>query len=379
MKTFSKGLAIVLAVAGAAMFAGCANSTPNYKTATTANWNVRTSAAVEKNSFDFWQNNKETATYTVAFKDGDNASYKVSYTTDGAVYTTSFYMMAEYDWAADTIEDYRTEESEKEPIYVYETSFTISGTYEMKSGGAKKEFSDEIDTVCYFRTAGSNLQPVYSYQKIKDTAAAALNPGSIDSACVRFDEEYKTYYNKRCRQATVQRYVKESDDSDAYVLKSTKKIGLSSDYSNFDNSQILAAMRSFTLSGGSSRTFRVLTPQNGSLQSATASVASPAELNPTDDSQIILALDNAPNDYIFFDGKVENKKDDEKDRIYRYSAVTASINQSLKGAAPTAWFATVENNDVNSTRCVLLKRVTPLPFGLGTLTYTLKSLKVEKI
>lgn len=369
----------MLAAAGAATFAGCAKGTPNYKTATTANWNVRTSAAVEKNSYDFWQKNKETASYTVAFKDGDNASYKVSYNTDGAVYTTSFYMIAEYDWATDTIEDYRTEESEKEPLYVYETSFTISGAYEMKSGGAKKEFSDEIKTVCYFRPAGNNLQPVYSYQKIKDTAAAALNPGSIDSACVRFDEEYKTYYNKRCRQAIVQRYVKESDDSDAYVLKSTKKIGLSSDYSNFDNSQILAAMRSFTLSGGSSRTFRVLAPQNGILHSATASVSNPAELNATDDSQIILALDNAPNDYIFFDGKVENKKDDEKDRTYRYNAVTTSINQSLKGASPTAWYATVENNDVNSTRCVLLKRTTPLSFGLGTLTYTLKSLKVEKI
>lgn len=379
MKTFSKCLTILLAAAGAVTFAGCAKGSTNYKTATTANWNVRTSTAVEKNSFDFWQNNKETASYAVSFKDGDNTSYKVSYNTADATYSTSFYMIAEYDWATDTIEDYRTEDSEKEPLYVYETSFTISGTYEMKSGGAKKEFSDEIRTVSYFRPAGNNLQPVYSYQKIKDTAAASLNPGSINSACVQVDEEYKTYYNKRCRQATVQRYVKESDDSDGYVLKSTKKIGLSSDYSNFDNSQLRAAIRSFTLSGGSSRTFRVLTPQNGNLQSVTASVSKPVELNATDDKDIILALDNAPNDYIFFDGKVEDKKDDEKDRTYRYSAVSISINQSLKGASPTAWYSTVENNDVNSTRCVLLKRTEPLSFGLGTLTYTLKSLKVEKV
>lgn len=376
MKTFSKCLAIVLAAAGAVTFAGCAKGSSSHKTATTANWNVRTSTSVESNQFDFWQKNKETATYAVTFKDGSNSNYKVSYNTAMATYSTAFYMLAEYDWATDTIENYRTEESEKEPVYVYETSLTISGVYQLKPEGAVKEFEDEIKTVSYFRPAGKNLQPVYSYQKIKNAAPASLNPNNINSACVQFDEEYKTYYNKRCSQATVQRYTHEGD---SYVLKTTKKIGLSSDYSNFDNSQLRAAVRAFTLSGGASRTFRVLTPQNGSLQSASASVSKPAELNATDDAQIITALNNAPNDYIFFDGTVADKKDDENDRNYRYNAVTLSINQSLKGTSPTAWYSTVENYDINSARCVLLKRIEPLPFGLGTLTYTLNSLNVEKI
>lgn len=373
MKTFGKCLAVALAVAGAATLAGCSRGTPNYRTATTANWNVRTSAAVEHNSFEFWQKNKEIATYAITFTDGSNASYKVSYNASAATYSTSFYMLPVYDWATDTIEEYRTENSEREPVYVYETSFTISGSYQMKSGGATKEFDDEITTVSYFRPAGKNLQPVYSEQKIKNAAAASLTPGSIDSAYVQLDEEYKTYYNKNCSQATVIKTKAGKEGTE------TKKIGLSSEYSNFDNSQLRAAVRAFTLSGGASRTFRVLTPQNGSLASVTASVSNPAELDSTKDLGIISALTSAPENYIFFDGTVADKKEDEKDRTFRYSAVTLSVNQSLRGAAPTAWYSTVENNDVNGTRCVLLKRSEPLAFGLGTLNYSLNSLDIEPI
>lgn len=371
MKTFSKCLAIILAAAGAATLAGCSNGSNNHRTATTANWNVRTSTSVEESSFDFWQKNKETATYSVSFKEGTNTSYEVSYDTSTATYSTAFYMLPGYDWATDTIEAYRTAESVKEPVYVYETSLTLSGAFKLKSGNEKFEFTDEVKTVSYFRPAGKNLQPVYSYQKIKDTAPAALSAGSLDSAYVQIDEEYTTYYNKKCSQATV---IKNGKDGET-----TKKIGLSSNYSNFDNSQLWAAIRAFTFSGGSSRTFRVLTPQDSSLYSVSASISSSTELNSTDDAQIILALDNAPSSYIFFDGTVADKKEGEKDRNYRYSSVSLSVNQSLKGQSPTMWYSTVENNNVNSTRCVLLKRSTPLSFGTGTLTYTLKSLDLETV
>ena len=374
MKTFSKCLAIVLAAAGAATLAGCKNGSPNYKTATTANWNVRTSVSVEEDSFDFWQNNKETAEYKITFTEGSNSSYAVKYTT--ATYSTSFYMLAEYDWKSATIvEEYRStaEESDTEPVYVYETSLTISGSYEMKAGGAKKNFTDELVTKSYFRPAGKNLQPVYSYQKVKNTSPTALTASNINSAFIEVDEEYETFYNKQCSQATVVKTVAGKHE------KETKKIGLNTGYSNFDNSQLRAAIRAFTLSGGASRTFYVATPQNGNLQSVTASVANPAELDSEKDKTIIDALDNAPDNYIFFDGTVADKKEDEKDRNYRYSAVSLSINASLKGTSPALWYTTVENNDLNSTRCVLLKMNTPLSFGLGTLTYTLKSLTVDKI
>ena len=377
MKTFSKCLAIVLVVAGVATLAGCKNSTPSRKVATTANWNVRTSTSVEENSFNFWQNNAEVASYAVTFTEGSNSSYKVSYNTATAEYVTKFYMTT-YDWKSENIiEGYRSEEEESdiEYVYAYETSLKISGFYQIKPDGDKKEFDDELTTISYFRPAGKNLQPVYSYQKVKNTAPASLSTGSIGSAYVEVDEEYETFYNKKCSQATV---VKTAADSEP----ESYKIGLSSEYSNFDNSQLRAAIRSFTLSGGSSRTFYVVTPQNGNIQSVSASIASPVELNPlgTDDQRTIInALRNAPENYIFFDGTIADKEEGESDRNFRYSAVSLSINESLQGTSPSMWYSTVENTDINGTRCVLLKMNTPLAFGLGTLSYALKSLTIEDV
>lgn len=375
MKTLSKCLAIVLAVAGAATLAGCSKSTPNYKTATTANWNVRTSTAVEENSFEFWKSKKEVAEYAVTFSAGSNSSYEVTYDTTSATYSTAFYMKT-FDWSKDTIDAYSTKESLTEDVYVYETSLSISGSYKMKSGGEIFEFSDVLETVCYFRPAGRNLQPVYSHQKVINTTPAALSTGSIGSTYVQVNEVYDTYYNRSCSHAFVQKYAPESAGSDNYVESGTESISLSSDYSNFDNSQLRAAIRAFTLSGGSSRTFYVVTPQNGNIQSVTASISDPIELNSTvtEHNDLINVLASAPEDYIFFDGAVEGEN--ATPRNIRFNAVSLSINESLKGASPTMWYTTVENGNINSTRCVLLKMSTPLSFGLGTLNYNLKSLDI---
>lgn len=382
MKTFSKCVATVLTAAALITLAGCSNGSSSAKTATTANWNVRTSTSVEKNSYDFWQKNKEVATYSLSFKEGSNSSYKVVYNDlENTVYTTRFYMSS-FDWATDgTIEEYRSEESDSEPVYVYETELKISGYYQIKPDGAKFDFNDELVTKCYFRPAGKNLQPIYSYQKVINTAPAALSTGNINAAYVRTDEEFYTYYNKACTQATVKQVVYNSETDRTDVTESEKKLGLSgnSGRSNFDNSQIRAAIRAFTMSGGAMRTFNVLSPQNGAVQSVSARFANPAELNVTDDAQIISALNNAPDSYIFYDGRPAEGSSSETPRNFRYSAVSLSINASLQGTSPAMWYSTVENNDVNTTRAVLLKMSTPLSFAAGTLTYTLKTLGLENV
>lgn len=386
MKALTKCFATVLVAASLITVAGCSKGSSNPKTATTANWNVRTSTAVEKNKFEFWQNNKEVAEYSISFTEGSNGSYKLVYDNlANATYKTEFYMIESYDWNTQTIEEYRTEETDTEPLYVYKTELNISGKYVLKSDATKAyAFYDVLETVCYFRPAAQNLQPVYSYQKVINTSPAAISTGSIDGAYVATYAVYETHYNKACTQATIETTTYESA-ADVGVEgkgeKTTKKLGLSgkSGHSNFDNSQLRAAVRAFTLSGGATRTFNVVTPQNGGVQSVSASVSSPVELNDIENSTIINALNGAPEDYIFFDGTVENKKENEKDRNYRFNAVRLSINASLQGTMPVMWYTTVENNDLNTTRCVLLRMSTPLSFSMGTLDYSLKALNVVPV
>lgn len=385
MKALTKCFATVLVAASLITVAGCSKGSSNPKTATTANWNVRTSTSVEKNRFEFWQNNKEVAEYSISFTEGSNGSYKIDYDLSSATYKTEFYMLESYDWNTRTIEEYQTEETTTEPLYVYKTTLNISGAYQMKSDPAKAyAFYDVLETVCYFRPAAQNLQPVYSYQKVINTSPAAISTGSINRAYVTTYAVYETHYNRACTQATVETTTYESAADvgvDGKGEKTIKKLGLSgnSGHSNFDNSQLRAAVRAFSLSGGATRTFNVVTPQNGGVQSVSASVSSPVELNDTEHSTIINALKGAPEDYIFFDGTVENKKENEKDRNYRFNAVRLSINASLQGTMPVMWYTTVENNDLNTTRCVLLRMSTPLSFSMGTLDYSLKSLNVVPV
>lgn len=374
MKAFTKILAVVIAAGAAATLAGCA-SPVNSRVATGANWNVRTQNSVERNSIDYWRTHKEVAEYGISFKEGLNRTYSISYDTDSAKYTTEFYIdKTDYDWAATDIPEEYRRENEKEPVYVYKTTLNISGKFILSAGG-EKEFSDSLVSVCKFRLSGKNLQPVYSLQEEKDCAPNALNAATVESMYVESDVVLETFYNYDCTEALV----KTTDNKDS-ANSGEKKIALGTKqgYSVFDNSQLSLALRAFSLSAGT-RTFNVCVPKNGGAQVCYSSAISPIELNGEDETQakIISALENAPKDYIFFDGSPANEEETKKNA--RYTSVSISINANLKGSAPVLWYAALENVNANSTRCVLLKRDDALPFGLGTTSYYLKTLNVAEI
>lgn len=385
MKKFTKILALCVSVAALSAVAGCNKNNSSSKTATSANWNVRTSSAVEYDSVDFWKNNKEVATYSVSFTKGSNASYSVAYTpetaggdesktyvTDGA-YSTAFYIdKTDYDWSAESIPEKFREEDKTSIVYVFETTYTVSGKYVLSNGTEGDTFTDGITSVCKFRLAGENLKPVYSKQIIKNTAARNLAASSLEQACVTLDAEYETFYNYKCNKAVT--FTTDHKDNDK---KSEKTYSVGGSYSVFDNSQLKVAARAMALSSTSTKVFNVAVPQSGATQSCSAAVSSSVQLSSETEegAQIIGALDSAEG-YVFFK---DNSTEKNKPRNYRFNAVNFSINAKMSGSSVTNWYASMENADINYTRCVMLKSVSPLSFGMGTLTYTLSGLKVEKL
>jgi len=385
MKAFMKCIAVGLTAASLLTLGGCAQNNSTKKTATTANWNVRTSTSVESNMLGYWQSHAEVAEYDVSFTEGSNNSYSVTYDAPNATYSTRFYAEAAYDWTSSPVPaEYRVNAETEgaltaEPVYVYETSSKISGTYKMKSSGEEKAFSDEITAVCKYRLAGKNLQPVYSKQIIKNTAPNAAGTNNIEQAYIETDAVYETWYNQDGTQALISFTNNLAEDKTAQI----SKIGTNhkNGYSLFDNCQLRAAVRAFTMRGGATRIFNVLTPQDNTTYTATATISSPIELRTSDETEkkIIDALNaSTPDDYIFFDSSPTEEGDD-KVRNYRYNAVSIAVNAQLKGATPTCWYTSVENADLNTTRSVMIKYTTPLPFILGTLSYSLKSLNVKAI
>lgn len=382
MKPVKRILAVILAAGGAITVAGCSGGSTNTSTATMANWNVATSATVEKNYVDYWRTHKERAVYKISFKEGGNSSYSVSYDTVAATYATSFYMDKEdYDWTAAALPEgvKITEEdatATADCVYVYETELSLKGYYKLGSdGSATVKFEDSIITVCKYRLAGESLKPVYSKHIIKSTSPATLNAVTVDGMSVKTDAVYETYYNRDCNKAVI----KITDN--LYGEKSGEK-SVSLDGLTFDNFQLEAALRAFNLSG--TKTFSVCSPQDGKAQSCTAFCTDSAELSSETDGSIITALKNVKDndgypvsDYIFFDGTSTDA--DAKDKQIRYNAVSLAVNADMRGSSPVYWYAALENADANATRCVLLKKNVPLSFGLGTLTYSLDALYLYNI
>ena len=390
MKTLTKIIAVAIAAIGVAGVAGCSNSSPSAKTITNANWNVRTSTSVEKSFSERWLTNKEVAEYSIRLTPGSNITYKVSY-YDGGHYKTEFFMTY-FDWSSveGMPEGYAPAENTKELVYAYTTELAISGKYTFNATNEDKHFDDSVKSVCYYRLAGDNLQPVYSYQEIKNTAPNEINASTAESMIIKTDDVYTTYYNYNCTKATVVHENNLKQDNSTTV----KEVGLTSKagYSLFDNSQLRAAVRAFNISSSASHVFNVLVPQNGAVQTCYASSGgAPLELTSTllDESetasetnevekekqQIIDALDGC-GDYIVIDkGTGENALN------YRYSSVTMglSTDTTMVGSAPTLWYSSVENSEINYCRSVLLRISTPLSCGLGTLNYTLKSLSLQTV
>lgn len=375
MKAVKRLLTVILALGGTAAAvtaAGCSGGPAYSSTATMANWNVATSATVEKNYVDFWRNHKEEAEYEISLKEGGNSTYSVIYNSTDALYKTAFYMdSADYDWAGASIpEEFKiTEDTPKDLVYVYETSLTRTGSYQLKSNGNERvDFKDEVTTICKYRLAGEDLKPVYSKHIVKNMSPATLTAVSKDTMCVEVDAVYETYYNRDCTKAIIK-----TDDHKKSENSGEKSIELSG--LTFDNFQLEAALRAFGLSG--TKSFSVCSPQNGNSQESTATCYNPVELNTETDGKIISALKGANDNYIFFDGSSSDPETPAKQ--IRYNAVSLGITADMSGSSPVYWYAALENADANATRCVLLKKSMPLPFGLGTQIFSLKELKLTTV
>ncbi|MGN0818734.1 MAG: hypothetical protein ACI4L9_07170 [Candidatus Coproplasma sp.] len=368
MKSILKIFALAVAACGALGMAACGGTVTN-RTGTSPNWDARVVIKNDLTESSEWFTQKEVATYSIAYEKGANTAYSVNYVTDGskpAYYTTQFYATV-YDWSSSSIpEEYRVQNT-TEYVYVYQTEAQVSG--EITFGEDKKAFDNHITTVCYFRSAQDNLQPVYAKQVIKCTTPANFAPTSIETTYVEMDCVYETFYNLGCTEASVV-----CTDNKNAENSGTSKANVSSNYSMFDSNSLDAALRSLTFSG--THVFDTFIAIEGKTFNYQVSCAAAATLDTTkdDNKQISSALDAAVNSGYLFTGT-----DSAGNREYKYNALTLSYVSSMPGTSSVYWYANVSDTRLNSARAAMLKVINPVPFGLGTLTYSLSSLTAQTI
>ena len=363
MKKTIKVLALALCAGSTVLMAAC-GGTVSYKTTTSPNWEIRNSAGSELTSDSERLTHKEVAAYEIKHEKGTNTYFEYS---EGGSYTTSFYAK-EYDWNSSSIpEEFRVADT-TDIVYVYETALSLSGTITVK--GAKRTFENTVTTISYFRSANDNLTPVYSKQDIVCTSPNSLTPADLASAYIEMDCVYEIYYSRNGKSAIVST----TDRSSSQPETTEKKVSASSEYSVFDASYVAVAMRSMTFSG--THTFDLMRAVEEQTSRFTASCGGKTKLDREDEeyAAIVSALDSAVESGYLIAGA-----DEDGVINYTYNQLTLGLSSDMPGPSSAYWYAHVSNSDLNTCRAALIRVSETIPFGLGSLVYSLSSLTYVEI
>lgn len=317
-----KGKKIALLLAGAtcaASFAACTNT--NKKLSTLEYWKYNVLAVGE--GID------ESLEYAVEF-DTENAlapAYKLSYSNGS--YVTHLRSTTEG--------------------YEYTTKLTIDVTYQLENS-TPYTYTDEVETTVKF--SGATLTPLSSTKRVKSHSPTNVTPTKIAHCYNVFDYSLETTYSDGVGTTKYTNYPTAEGQTE-----STKTLTFhygDSDYSYFDNEQLLLVLRAANATT-TSATIESYNPFMDGIQKVKLSYATEAK---------------SKFDYEWTVGEISENKTNEE---ISYRAVSVLLDDKNPGATQTAWIATTVNNGTSNTyRNLMLRLETPLSYSYGKLVYTLK-------
>ncbi len=370
MKKFPKMTTLIAAALATVTLAGCTGGCSSCGGAkvtnnalTNSNWYTQTGYKGIQPYFIEGNEHfaKETVIYDVTSETKNNGFYKAEY--DNGAFKTEFYAR-EYDWNSESVpEKYR--EEKKDIVYSYETEYTISVKY-IKGESETQWFEDSIKTVSLFRAAYYGLQPVYSKQEMKITSPAMHNPATLEAAYKRYEVTYENHYNYACSEVTS---VKTENGA-----TETKLYGKLDKTSNtlFDNSSLYAAIRSMKLADNLAQTVNLFNAQSGGI-STIKLAGNGTAIQKEELAKISAAL---ADKQLYTPVTKDEEGNDIEDKGIQTVAISISYDGGeMSGAPQTVWYAALKDADNNTARCTMLKLSIPLPFGLGTLNYSLKEVE----
>lgn len=360
----------LIALTAAAVFAGSALALSGCNNKKTQNI-----AALDSNWYSFvtykdiqptfiGEENAEKLEYSVKFTkpSASPANYSVSYGQGS--YSTLFYA-TEFDRSH--VHGEHAESYEKMTagtvVYYYKTELKTKPTFTYGKE-VSDEFSDSVISSCYFLSVGEKLRPLYSELDIVSHTPANYRASSLATAYATMNRVYKNYYNYG-GSAVITEYTLRDGDRDFKQSggnDKTLKVGGLSGSSNilFDLNSLDIAVRAMNLGESLSQPISLYTVsdrvQNYSLKGESVSLTGEERDGFT---QILKGAE------------LYNKPQDDEKGLQTIN-VNVSYSGDLKGVVQTYTFAAVENKKNNVSRATMLKKSTPLAYGLGTLEYSLE-------
>lgn len=302
-----KTVCAAIALAAVVALSGCSSSSPSLN----ANWYKDTTITAGIS------NTYEKLTYAVTAEEGTNPAYSVTYS--GSYETVLRNTI--YTWEDGTVED----------VYTLTSTLRLLGSYTFTATGEKHGFEDEITSEVIFRPVSKTLSPIYSEKYYRTTVPNAPTPASAAEMCTVYEYTDVAVYDKAGETATVTR--KRAGETETTEVRLSGTV--------FDNEQLLFVLRCLAFS-------------STSLKIVNAEMQQLATVTVTAGSQLAEFETN-------FNGEA---------RTIAANRFSIALSASLPGASQTLTYAqTTAGNNVYHT--ALLEMSTPLPYLLGTLTYTL--------
>lgn len=347
----------IMIFSGCAGCAGCNGQSKNIA-ALNSNWYANTSYKKIQPAFTEGTEGatKEVLTYKVTFdkSSAGNSKYSVSY-ADGT-YKTEFYA-AKFDRETLCAPEFKGEYPVDLIAYCYKTELDLPSVTFTVGKESKTCDGEKKVTECWFLSVEDYLQPLYSKVAVKSTTPANLSVDSLAEAYKELDYVYTTYYDYTGNTAkTVINDGKKEE---------TKKRDLSkAENTLFDVASLDIAVRASKLSANLSQVVTLYSPASG---------AEPHGFSGSD-----TALGSAEKDIkTLLAGKdlyKAAKDEDGKEKPLGTVAVSVLYGGTLSGVSQTYWFASIDNPVNNTGRATMLRMLTPLPYSLGALDYTLQEI-----
>ena len=253
-----------------------------------------------------------------------------------------------------------TLESLDNGTYKYTTDLSVPVTFTMTSDNSVfAEFTDSVHTETIFKQAGSYLQPISSLKQVHCYSARNVAAEKLEDTYTEYHYEFLTTYNDNLTEGTLLRTDKTSDPR---TLLSVSKYPDGTAESTFeidqkknlylDNEQLIFALRTLTNKAlASSHTFNVYNASMLAMEKVTTSHVADAKTS---------------FEFSVNGGEVASHTIDHTKVTMKINGKNATLSQEL-------WYAQTTNSTVNTYRNVLLQMTTEIHFGIGSLTYKLRS------
>ena len=291
---------------------------------------------------DYWNTNptieqrvNETAVYEVAFE-ADSGLESVNY--DLTYANGKYKTILETETGSGGVIQYR-----------YRTEFSIDAIF--TKDGEISTVTDSVVTEVAFGGEADLFRPISSYRAVESHSPTNKSGSSLESCYKHYKYTIETAYATDGGKSTATITDLNEDEPTPRVQKFTASGGKKS---YVDNEQLILMLRAIP-SGTSSAKIKTYSPYVEAKQT------------------IKYSFDGKEEDVFEFK---ENGTDVKRSIVYY--PVDMVLSSSNPGATQTAWVAkagegTGASNQYNPNRNIMLKLETPLPYMLGKLVYTLKT------